>query len=65
MSKIESLILGMFFGMVPVVFCFLATMVIASIFWGVEGLGPWTLWSLVPAGIVDILFLKKWVCNAY
>ena len=65
LGKIESLLLGMFFGMVPVVFCLLATMVIASIFFGVEALGPWTLWSVVPAGIIDIIFLKRCVRNAY
>jgi len=65
LGKIESLILGMFFGFVPIVFCFLATMVIASIFFGKEALGPWVLWSLVPGVIVDIPFLKKWVRNAY
>jgi len=65
LSKSESLILGIFFGLLPVVFCFLGTMVIASIFFGTKILGPWTLWSLVPAGIIDILFLRKWVRRAY
>ena len=65
MGKIESVILGMFFGFGPIVFCFLATVVIASIFFGKEALGPWVLWSLVPAVVIDILFLKKWVRNAY
>lgn len=64
-GKIESVILGMFFGFGPIVFCFLATMVIASIFLGKEALGPWVLWSLVPGVIIDIPFLKKWVHNAY
>ena len=65
LSKIESLILGIFFGVLPIVFCFLATMVIASVFFGVEALGPWVLWSLVPAVIIDVIFLKKWVRRAY
>jgi hypothetical protein len=65
LGKIESVVLGMFFGFGPIVFCFLATMVIASIFFGKEALGPWVLWSLVPGIIIDILFLKKWVRNAY
>jgi len=65
LSKIESLILGIFFGLLPIVFCLLATLVIASIFFGTEALGLWALWSLVPAGIIDILFLRKWVRNAY
>lgn len=49
----------------PIVFCFLATMVIASIFFGKEALGPWVLWSLVPAIIIDVIYLKKWVRKAY
>jgi hypothetical protein len=57
--------LGMFFGAGPPVFCFLTTLVIASIFFGTKIIGPWTLWSLVPAVIVDIVFLKKWVRRAY
>jgi hypothetical protein len=64
-GKIESVILGMFFGFGPIVFCFLATMIITAIFWGKESFGPWALWSLVPAVVIDILFLKKWVRNAY
>ena len=65
MGKIESLILGMFFGFVPIVFCFLATMVTASIFFGKEALGPWVLWSLVPGAVLDVVFLKRWVGRAY
>lgn len=65
LSKVESLILGIFFGLLPIVFCFLGTMVIASVFSGVEALGPWVLWSLVPAVITDIIFLKKWIKRAY
>ena len=64
-GKIESVILGMFFGFVPIVFCFLATMVIASILFGKEAFGPWVLWSLVPGIILDAIFLKKWVRKAY
>jgi hypothetical protein len=40
-------------------------MVIASIFLGKEALGPWVLWSLVPAIIIDVFYLKKWVRRAY
>jgi len=64
-GKIASLVLGMFFGFGPIVFCFLATVVIASIFFGKEALGPWVLWSLVPAIIVDVIFLKGLVRKAY
>jgi len=50
---------------VPIVFCFLATMVTASIFFGKEALGPWVLWSLVPGAVLDVVFLKRWVGRAY
>lgn len=55
----------MFFGFGPIVFCFLATMIITAIFWGKESFGPWALWSFVPAIIIDVIYLKKWVRNAY
>jgi len=65
MSKIESLILGMFLGLVPLVFCLLTTLVITAILFEIEVFGPWMLWSLVPGIIIDIVFLKKWVSKAY
>ncbi|MHC4632600.1 MAG: hypothetical protein ACYS9C_15225, partial [Planctomycetota bacterium] len=64
-SKIESVILGTFFGLLPLVFCLLATLVITDILFGAEVLGPWFLLSLAPGIIIDILFLKKWVRKAY
>lgn len=64
-SKIESLILGMFLGLVPLVFCLLTTLVITAILFEIEVFGPWMLWSLVPGIIIDIVFLKKWVSKAY
>jgi hypothetical protein len=65
LSKLESLILGIFLGVVPLIFCFPATLVITSIFFDKEVVGPWVLWSLVPGVIIDIVFLKKWVRRAY
>lgn len=65
MGKIESLILGMFFGLVPLAACFMATVLFAGIFFGTKALGPWTLWSLLPALLINVLFLKRWVKNAY
>lgn len=65
MSKIESVILGILLGVGPPMFCFPATLVIASIFFGTKVIGPWALWSLVPGVIIDIVFLKKWVRRAY
>jgi len=65
MSKIESLILGIFFGLLPLIFCLLTAVFIAAIFFGTQVLGPWMLWSLVPGVAIDVVFLKKWVRNAY
>ena len=65
MGKVESVILGMFFGFVPLVFCLLTTFVITDILFGTAVFGPWVLWSLVPGTIIDVIFLKKWVRRAY
>ena len=61
----ECIILAAFFGFVPVLFFLLITVVIASALFGVKILGPWTLWSFVPAVVINVLLLKKWVKGAY
>ncbi len=65
MSKIEALILGMFFGLMPLVICLVGTVIFAGMVFGTEGLEAWALWSLVPGVAIDVVFLKKWVRNAY
>lgn len=65
LNIIESFVLYVFFGLVPVVVIFLATVIIGSVFLGTKGLGPWVLWSFLPAILIDVLFLKKWTKNAY
>jgi hypothetical protein len=62
---LESLILGLFFGLLPLIFCLSATVVITGILFDTEVLGPWALWSLVPGIIIDAVFLRKWVVRAY
>jgi hypothetical protein len=62
---VELLILGMFFGLVPVAAFLIATVLFTAIVFDKEALGPWTLWSLLPGLFIDILFLKRWVRNAY
>lgn len=61
----ELLILGMFFGLVPLAGFFMATVLFAAIAFGTKVLGPWVLWSLLPGLLIDVLFLKRWVKNAY
>ncbi len=65
MSKIETLILGMFLGVLPLVVCLVGTVFFAGMVFGTEVLEAWALWSLVPGIVIDIIFLKKWVRNAY
>jgi len=65
MSKIESLILGMFFGFLPLMICLAGTVLFAGTVFGTEVLEAWVLWSLVPGIVMDIIFLKRWVRNAY
>jgi len=62
---VECIILAAFFGFIPVLFFLLITIVIASVIFGTKTLGPWTLWSFVPAVAINVLFLKKWVKGAY
>lgn len=62
---IEILALALFFGFIPLIICLAGTVLFAGIVFGTEVLGPWTLWSLLPAVPIDIVFLKKWVRNAY
>jgi hypothetical protein len=65
MGKIESLMLGMFFGLVPLAAFFMATVLFTAIFFGTKVLGPWELWSLLPGLLIDVAFLKRWVKNTY
>jgi hypothetical protein len=62
---IEAFILGVFLGLAPLAAFFIATVLFASIVFGKETIGPWTLWSLLLGLFTDILFLKRWVKNAY
>ncbi len=62
---VECVILAAFFGFVPVLFCLLITVVIASALFGTNTLGSWALWSFVPAVVINVLLLKKWVKGAY
>jgi hypothetical protein len=64
-KAVESFILGMFFGLVPVAAFFIATVLFTAIVFDKEALGPWILWSLLPGLFIDILFLKRWVRSAY
>jgi F0F1-type ATP synthase assembly protein I len=65
LKVIECIMLAMFFGFVPVLFCLLATVIIASALFGTKGLGPWVLWSFVPAIAIDSVLMKKWIRCAY
>ena len=55
----------MFFGLLPLIFCFVGTVLVTGILFGTESLEAWALWSLVPGAIIDIIFIKRWVRNAY
>jgi hypothetical protein len=62
---IETLALALFFGFLPLVICLVGTVFFAGMVFGTEVLGPWALWSLLPGVAIDVVFLKKWVRNAY
>ena len=57
--------LAVYFGFVPVLFCLLVTVIIASVLFGTETLGPWVLWSCAPAIAFDVILMKKWIKSAY
>ena len=65
MSKIESLILGMFFGFLPVLFCVAAAGFINVVFLEEKGIAYCALGGLCVGLIIDIVFLKRWVKKAY
>ena len=65
MNKIEALILGMFFGFLPLVVCLAGTVLFTGIVFGKEFLGAWVLWFLLPGVVIDVVYLKKWVKGAY
>ena len=49
----------------PLVICLVGTVLFTGMVLGTDVLGPWALWSLLPGIAIDIVFLKKWVSNAY
>ena len=61
----ECVILAVFFGFIPMLFCLLVTVIVASALFGTETLGPWALWSFAPAIVFDAIFMKKWVKGAF
>ncbi len=62
---LECIMLAMFFSFAPMFFCLLVTIIIASILFGTEDLGPWVLWSFAPAIVFDAALMKKWIKDAY
>ncbi len=65
MSKIESLILGLFFGFLPVLFCVAAAGFTNVVFLEEKGIGYWALGGLCVGLIIDVMFVKSWVNRAY
>ncbi len=65
MSKVESLILGMFFGFLPVLLCVAAAGFVNVIFLEEKGIAYWALAGLVVGLIIDCLFVKSCITKAY
>ena len=63
--KIECLILGMFFGFLPVLFCVAAAGFTNIVLLEERGIGYWALGGLCVGLIIDAIFVKRWVRNAY
>jgi len=64
-SKIESVILGMFFGFLPVLFCVAAAGFTNVVFLEEKGIGYWALGGLCVGLIIDVMLVKNWVKRAY
>jgi hypothetical protein len=62
---VECVMLAVYFGFVPILFCLILTVIIASCLFGTGTLGPWALWSFAPAIVFDAILMKKWINGAY
>jgi len=62
---VECIMLAVFFGFMPILFCLVVTVIIASVLFGTKSLGPWALWSFIPAIAFDAALMKKWIKSAY
>jgi len=65
MRIIEVLILGIFFGFLPVLFCVAAAGFTNVVFLEEKGIGYWALGGLCVGLIIDVMFVKSWVKRAY
>ncbi|MHC4666430.1 MAG: hypothetical protein ACYS9T_10835, partial [Planctomycetota bacterium] len=66
MRKIECLILGMFFGFLPVLLCFVPAWFTSAVLLDDEKAVALIALSGAAVGVVvDFLFLKRWVKKAY
>lgn len=67
MRKIEFFIIGCILGVGPILFCLMAIFFIANITGLLtDNTGPWlALTALITGMVIDVIFLKKWVRNAY
>jgi len=63
--KIECLILGMFFGFLPLLFCVAAAGFMNIVLLEEKGIAYWALGGLCAGLIIDAVFVKRWVRNAY
>ena len=65
MKKLESFIIGCILGAVPVLFCFLSACLIHIVFFEERTIPTWVLWGFAVGTVIDAVFLKRWVRNAY
>ena len=64
-SKIESIILGMFFGFLPLLLCVAAAGFVNVVYFEEKGIAYWALGGLGVGLIIDTIFVKSWVKKAY
>ena len=65
MSKIESLVLGMFFGLLPVLLCIGAAGFVNIVLFEESGIAYWAMGGLVGGIVINAIFFRRWVRRAY
>jgi len=65
MRKIESFMVGLFLGAIPVLFCFLIACLIHIVLFEEKAIPMWVLSGPGVGILIDAVFLKRWIKKAY
>jgi hypothetical protein len=65
MKRIEILVIGILFGAVPIIICFLAGWWISIPFVPEHRIFIFALTGFLAGVLIDVIFLKSWIRHAY